>query len=186
MTNRFRSIAVAAAVLALPALASAQDQIVKVGYTDVGGVIGFGAVGSGLSFGGRFERAIKELPDLGGGTLGIAVSVDYHSYGQDYIGYSWSYKFIPIGVTANYHFNLENKKIVPFLGLGLGYTAVTCSFEGLGVSGNDLCGYDSGIRFIGRAGARYFFKENMALYGDAGTAGEGGSALNVGLTFKLR
>lgn len=184
MTNRIRSILVAAAVVALPSMASAQDQIFRVGYTDVGVTIGIGGRGnSDLSFGGRFERAFKAMPDYGNGTLAFALSADVHSWGDETGLYSYDYRIIPIGASVNYHFNLENKKLVPFLGAGLGYEIVTCDWDGPGTEDIDCGAYDSGIYFIGRAGARYFLTDRMAAYADVGT---GGSALNLGLTFKIR
>src|SRR5947209_1361359 len=51
------------------------------GYTDVGVVVGLGGIGSAsASFGGRFEHAIKALPDLGNGILGIQAAFDYYSW----------------------------------------------------------------------------------------------------------
>jgi hypothetical protein len=184
MTNRIRSFLVAAAVVALPSMASAQDQIFKVGYTDIGVIIGLGGLGeTGVSFGGRFERAFKDMPDYGNGTLAFALSADVHSWDYDSFGYSYSYRIIPIGATVNYHFNLENKKIVPFLGAGLGYQMATCDFDGPNVNIDCDAAYDSGIYFIGRAGARYFLSERLAAYADVGT---GGASLNLGVMFKIR
>ena len=180
MTNRIRSFLVAAAVVALPSMASAQDRTLNVGYTDIGAVIGLGNIGdAGISIGGRFERIIRELPSLGTGTLGIQVSADMYSYDA---GFGGSFRYIPIGATANYHFNLENKKIVPFVGLGLGYSILSCSYDDDNIFGVDLCP-NSGLYFIGKAGARYFLNDNLALYGDVGA---GAATLNVGVTFKLR
>lgn len=168
-------LAVAALLAAAPSQASAQ---VKLGYTDVGAVVGLGGLGSAsLSIGGRFERIFKALPDLGNGLLGIGVAADV---------YSWSagaakYRYIPIGATANYHFKLDPKnKLDLFLGAGLGFQSVSCSYNG---SGNLCGGYSSGVYFIGRGGGRYFLKPNLALYGDVGT---GAATLNAGLTFKLK
>jgi hypothetical protein len=145
---------------------------------DVGAVIGIGGIGSAsASFGGRFEKIFKELPDLGGGLLGIGVSADYYSY--SYFGYSVSW--IPIGATANYHFKLDNKKFDPFLGAGLGFQLVSCS--GSGTLGNLGCGYSSGVYFIGRAGARYFLTDKLAAYADVGA---GAATVNLGITFKLK
>lgn len=183
MTNRIRSYLVAAAVVAMPSMASAQDQIFQVGYTDIGITIGLGGLGeTGVSFGGRFERAFKEMPDYGNGTLAFALSADVHSWSYDSGPYQWSYRIIPIGASVNYHFNLENKKLVPFLGAGLGYQITSCDYDGPFF--DDDCGsYNSGIYFIGRAGARYFLSERMAGYADVGT---GGAALNLGIMFKIR
>jgi len=150
------------------------------GYTDIGGVIGLGGVGSAsASFGGRMEHAIKPLPDLGNGMLGIQAAFDYYSWsgGAGLGAYSW--KYIPIGVTANYHFKLDEPKLDPFVGLGLGYQIITCDAPGL--PGN-YCS-NSAVYFIGRAGARYFFSPKMAVYGDVGA---GGATLNLGVMFKLK
>jgi len=148
----------------------------QVGYTDIGPTIGIGGIGSAsVSFGGRFERGIKDLPSLGDGVLGIMVGVDYYSWSASQ--YKWSY--IPIGATANYHFNIENEKIDPFLGLGLGYSIISCDWPGIGAN---LCS-NSALYFIGRAGGRYFINPRLALYGDVGA---GAATLNVGVTFKLQ
>jgi hypothetical protein len=153
--------------------------IFGLGYTDIGGVIGLGGVGSAsASFGGRFEHAIKALPDLGNGMLGIQAAFDYYSWsGGTGLGtYSW--KYIPIGVTANYHFKVTEPKLDPFVGLGLGYQIITCDAPGLP---SGYCS-NSAVYFIGRAGARYFFSPKMAVYGDVGA---GGATLNLGVMFKL-
>ena len=166
------------AITATSAAAQAKSSggIFNVGYTDIGPTIGLGGLsGASASFGGRFEHAIKALPDLGGGILGIQVGAEYYSWSSSF----YSVKFIPIGVTANYHFKLDEPKIDPFVGLGLGYDVESCSYPGVTNIG---CGYSSGVYFIGRAGVRYFFAPNMALYGDVGA---GGATLNIGLMFKL-
>lgn len=161
-----------AAVLARPAAAQGYGA----GYMDIGPTVGFGSVGSAsMAFGGRFEKALKPLPSLGNGMLGIQVGLTYYSWSDAF----FSYKYIPIGVTANYHFKLSDPKIDPFLGLGLGYEYVSCSYAG---QGNLGCA-GSAIYFIGRAGIRYFFAPKMALYGDVGA---GGAAFNVGIMFKLK
>ena len=144
----------------------------SVGYTDVGPTLGLGGLGSaGISFGGRFERGLKALPDLGNGVLGFQVSVDYYSYNNRFGGTDYGFSFIPIGATANYHFALENKKVDPFIGAGLGFLVTNTSYVG---------SYNSGLYFIGRAGVRYFWKPNMALYADLGA---GAATLNAGLMF---
>ena len=171
------------AMAAVPAAAQMKSAAnFSTGYTDVGPVIGLGGLnGASASFGGRFEHALQALPNLGNGTLGIQAAFDYYSWSANFVGYGWSYKYIPIGVTANYHFKLDEPKIDPFIGAGLGYNIVSCS--GSGAFGSVSCGYSSGIYFIGRVGARYFFAPKMALYADAGA---GGAAFNVGLMFKVQ
>ena len=169
--------ALVAGTQTLGAQAAAKPAGFAVGYTDIGPAVGLGNVGSAsMSFGGRFERAIKALPDMNNGTLGVGVSFDYYSWSSPF--YSWRY--IPIGVTANYHFKLTDTRIDPFIGAGLGYQMISCDFTGTG--GVDLCS-NSAIYFIGRVGGRYFFNPRMAAYADAGA---GAATLNVGLMFKLQ
>lgn len=175
--------AVLTTVLAVvPATARAQapgsagtNSLFRSGYTDIGPTIGLGGIGSaGMAIGGRFERAIKQLPNLGNGALGIQASVDFWNYNNTYVGKDYDFRYINLGVTANYHFNVKsNPKIDPFLGLGLGNSSVSTDWAG---------DYSSGIYFIGRAGIRYFYKPRLALYADAGA---GASTLNLGVTFGL-
>jgi hypothetical protein len=167
-------IAVAGIAAAVPLGAQTTGQIFQLGYTDIGPVVGIGGIGgAGLSFGGRFERAIKTLPNLGDGTLGIEGSVDYWSYNDRFINIDYGFRYIAFGGTANYHFKVKtNPKVDPFLGLGLGFNSVS----------SDYVSASSGVYFIGRAGIRYFYKPKLALYADAGA---GASTLNFGLMFKL-
>ena len=178
---RFRSLFPLAAVLLSLRGTSAHAQLPK-GYTDVGVVAGLGNIGNaGLAPGARFERIIRELPEMGGGTFGIGVGVNYYSYSNRFGATRWNTSFLPIGATGNYHFKLANKKWDAFVGAGLGYQIINCSFSGIGASG-DLCG-NSALYFIGRAGGRYFYKPRVALYADAGA---GDAVLNFGATLKLR
>jgi hypothetical protein len=157
--------------------AHAQDGF-KLGYTDVGPVIGLGGIGSAtVSIGGRLEFGVADLPDLGKGVLGVEVSIDHYSYNA----FNYGFSYTPLGATANYHFHLENAKFDPFVGLGLGdliFSAPSSCPTG--------CSYNaSGIYFIGRLGMRYFVSPKLALYGDVGS-GSGAGALHVGVTFKLK
>jgi len=158
----------------------------KPGYTDIGFAVGLGNTGNAAAaVGGRFEHAIKTLPDMANGTLGIEVSLDYYAYSGAFPfgGFSWSVTALPIGVTANYHFKLDDPKFDPFMGAGLGYEIVTCRFSGPSTISTGGCGQVSQVAFIGRVGARYFMSPKMALYGDVGT---GPTTLNIGLMFKVK
>lgn len=145
------------------------------GYMDVGPTIGIGSIGAaGIAFGGRFERALRTLPDLGNGVLGIQASVDMWNYNDRFGTLDYDFRYIAFGVTANYHFRLEGKpRIDPFLGLGLGNSAVSTDYAG---------DYSSGLYLIGRAGVRYFHSPRLAFYADAGA---GAATLNAGVTFAL-
>jgi hypothetical protein len=165
----------AALLLTLSWNGRAAAQGYGVGYTDVGPVIGFGGLGeAGLSIGGRFERAIKALPDMGNGVLGIEASFDWWSFSVG--SFDWSY--IGIAGTVNYHFHVEGGEWDPFLGLGLGDYIVNAPD-----CGPISCGsYGTGIYFVGRAGVRYFFSPAMAAYADVGA---GAATFNAGIMFKL-
>ena len=170
------TIAVGAAILALRT--TRVEAQVTLGYTDVGAVVGLGNLGNAnLSFGGRFEKVFKKLPDLGNGLLGVGLSADVYSFEAG----GANYRYVPIGVTANYHFKLDPKnKLDVFVGAGLGFQTISCSYNGTG----NLCGgYSSGAYFIGRAGGRYFLSPKTAVYADLGA---GAATVNVGLTFKLQ
>lgn len=174
--NVLRGTVVVLLSAATAATAAAQgDPMFKLGYTDIGPVIGLGGIGdAGLSFGARFERAIKSLPDMGGGTLGIEASVDIWTYNSPFGTSAYDFRWMAFGGTANYHFAVKsNPKVDPFLGAGLGFNTVSTD------AGGD---YSSGIYFIGRAGIRYFLSSRLALYADAGA---GASAINGGVTFKI-
>ena len=172
--------------------ASAQDEGYTVGHTDFGPVIGLGGLGGAdIAIGGRFEKAIKQLPDLGNGIIGIQASVDWYSFDQRFLGFgsSFGYTYVPISVIANYHFQIQtNKKWDPFVGIGLGYQRVSydCEINGIDYCDDDLYGggdYGSGLYFVGRVGVRYFWRPRLALYADAGA---GAANLHVGVMYKFR
>ena len=146
---------------------------INLGYSDIAAVIGLGGIGeASIALGGRYEKIIKALPDMNDGLLGIRAGVDWYSFSVS--GYSWSY--IPVSASANYHFKMQNTKFDPFVGAGLGFYIVS---EPSGFTG---AGYNSGVYFIGVIGMRYFLNPNMAFYADAGA---GAGSLHVGLSWKL-
>lgn len=182
--KKMRKLFAAAALAAMcTAAAPAAQAQLPVGYTDIGVVLGLGNIGdAGIAPGVRFEKIIKDLPDLGGGTLGIQVGAGYYSYGNKVAVVDWDVTYIPIGATANYHFKFENEKLDAFVGAGLGYQIINCSYNSPYTGSIDYCS-NSSLYFIGRIGGRYFFSPKTAFYADAGA---GDATLNVGLSFKLR
>ena len=159
-----------------PAAAQSNGSGFGLGHTDIGPTVGLGGIGSaGLSLGARFERAIKYLPNLGKGTLGIQVGADYYHYSDSFGATNYGFTFIPIGATLNYHVHLNDGKFDPFVGAGLGYAIFSSSFTGTGGAGG-------GIYFIGRAGLRYFVSNGMALYGEVGA---GAATINAGMMFRM-
>ncbi len=173
MVKQLPGMIAAVAVLATSSLEAGAQGGIAVGYSDVAGVVGLGGIGdASIALGGRYEKIIKPLPDMGDGLLGIRAGVDWYTFSV--LGYSWSY--IPVSASANYHFKMENKKFDPFVGAGLGFYIVS---EPSGYSGP---GFNSGLYFIGVVGMRYFLSDNMAFYADAGA---GAGSLHVGLSWKL-
>ena len=173
----------ACAILAVPSHEASAQGGVGMGYTDIGAVVGLGNTGdAGIALGGRFEKIFKSLPDMNNGLLGLQVGLDWWSWNYNYFGgNSSSVSYIPIGVTANYHFKMENKKFDPFVGAGLGYQIVNASCV---VNGVDYCGsYSSEIYFIAKAGVRYFLNANTALYADAGA---GAATLSIGAVWNMK
>jgi hypothetical protein len=145
-----------------------------VGYTDIGPVIGLGEIGeAGVSIGARFERAFKRLPQWGDGVLSFSVSVDHYRYDQG----DFDFSYTPIGATVNYHVRLTQRQWDPFVGIGLGHYLDSTPDICVG------CDFNSGLYFIGRAGLRYFWRPNLALYADIGS---GPGVVRVGVMVKLR
>lgn len=174
-------LAVAFSAALLAGASTAQAQLAK-GYSDITAVVGLGNIGdAGLAPGGRYEKIVKDLPNFGGGTLGIMVGANYYSYSDRVSSIGWSVKTLPIVGTANYHFKLENKKIDAFIGLGLGYQIINCSYDSPQGS-FDYCS-NSTLYLAARAGGRYFFAPKMAVYADVGA---GDAVLNAGVSFKLK
>jgi opacity protein-like surface antigen len=165
----------------------AQDGAFTNGHMDVGPTIGFGGISGGTAFGGRFEKGFKELPNLGNGVLGLQVSVDYYNYdyGNDFFfNGDHGISVLPISVLVNYHIHLNNQKLDPFVGAGIGYERVSSNFDCETIFGTGFnCDFSSNsMYFAGRAGIRYFFQPRMALYADVGA---GAASMNVGLMFKI-
>lgn len=140
----------------------------------LGPTIGIGGIdGASLAIGGRYEKGVKQLPNLGNGVLGIGAIVNFYQYSTaNFGGASSDFRFVQLGGTANYHFHMDDPKWDPFLGFGLGYVAANVS--GLGTA-------NSGLFTVGYAGVRYFYTPNMAIQADLGV---GSSTLNIGLMFR--
>ena len=174
MIRKCAGIIVLATVAGLPGQ-DAAAQGFAVGQTVVGPVVGLGGLGeSSLSLGVRFERGILDVPDLGDGVIGIQAGLDFYSYSYSVYGVDLgTFRYIPVGVTANYHFNTESDRIDPFVGLGVGYTTATCDGCGTAVT--------SPLYAIGRAGIRYSI-ERLALYADVGV---GEATVHAGVMFQF-
>ena len=166
--------------LALAGVSAAQAQSgFTASQTRIGPVIGLGGInGAGLSWGGRFEKAIKQLPNLGDGVLSFQASVDYYSFTATAGTFKSTAKVIPFSGTVNYHINTKNEKWDAFVGAGLGYQVYSYSDNFSGTTG----AASSGIFFVGRLGGSYSIANALALYADVGA---GAATLNAGVMFDL-
>lgn len=135
----------------------------------IGPRLGLSGVGNSASIGAEFEVARDER-------IGIGGFADYWSYSDRFEDLTSSVSYLAFGATGSYHFEVEDDRWDPFVGLALGYFIVSYedNFSGVGgVSGSRL--------FLGgQGGVRYFFKENTAL---VARAGFGAAYLSVGLDF---
>lgn len=122
-------------------------------------------------------------------SVGPYLGYTSHSESGSTFGYSYKQKwsFIDIGVRGSYHFNevfeIQNEQVDVYGGAFLGYLISNYSYssnipndEG---RSNSLGG---GLRLGIHVGARYFFSEKVAGYGELGY---GVAPLSLGVTFKL-
>lgn len=118
-------------------------------------------------------------------SVGPYLGYTSYKYNYGFFGsrYDYRYTFLDIGVRASYHFSelfeINNEKVDVYGGAFLGF--LISSFSGDSVTGYDDP-YSGGVRLGLHAGARYFFSEKVAGYGELGY---GIAPLSLGVTFKL-
>lgn len=130
-----------------------------------------GGLGIGASFEHGFTDAIS-----GGAILG------YSSANDNFGVYDYGFRVLTIGVRASYHFTellkINNDKLDLYGGAGLAYRNLSYK--------NDLiAGYNargSSVFPVIHAGVRYFFAENIGVYGEVGYSF---ATLQGGVTFKF-
>jgi hypothetical protein len=139
------------------------------GNNCLGAHVGLSGVGSALTLGLDYERAVTEPGKAGPGIIGIGGLFDYYHWSEDFFGYGGSWTYIDLGVSGMYHFIIPgNRKIDPFVGLVLGYEIATWSWSssmsGYGFSNPTAGGFTLG----GSAGIRYFLSDQWALQARVG------------------
>lgn len=115
-------------------------------------------------------------------TVGPYLGYTSYNYRWAY-GERWRYTFLDIGVRGSYHFSelfeIRNEAVDVYGGLSLGYLISS-------YSGDDISGahdpYPDVFRLGLHIGARYFFSEKVAGFGELGY---GVAPLALGLTFKF-
>lgn len=168
MTNRFRSITVAAALL-VPALATAQSttkafgtssRIFNVGILTGGDYEGFG-------IGASFEKGVYEFtPSL---TLGLGAFAGFvkGDVGQSN-GFEYNVTQIPVMAIGNVHLAIPSQpNLDVYGGLSLGIVRFSSSFDGAAPTGfDDASSSDLGLGI--QVGARYAFTPKVTAFGQLG------------------
>jgi len=131
----------------------------------LGAHIGLSGVGSTLTYGLDYERAITQPGEVGPGMIGLGGLFDYYHYSEDFGGFGGGWTYIDLGVSGMYHFVLDNKKWDPFLGLVLGYEIASWSWTGVSGYTSPTAG---GFTLGGSAGVRYFLSDQWALQARVG------------------
>lgn len=116
-------------------------------------------------------------------TVGPYLGYTSYTYNWGFGGERWRYTFLDLGVRGSYHFSelfeIRNEKVDVYGGAFLGF--LVSSYSGDAFTGYDDP-YTGGLRLGIHAGARYFFSEKVAGYGELGY---GIAPLSLGFTFKL-
>lgn len=199
MTRNIRMLALMGIIAATGASHEVQaqfeqgDNVLGVGV-GIGGGYGIGFSGSGVSqspaIGLHFDHG---MGDLGPGTWGLGGYVGYKTlrYKSDVpaLNYTYDYRwtYFTIGVRGTWHYNEwhGNDKLDVYGGLMLAYQGV--SFKNNTVYPDNWTGlrYEwsgGGIGLSGILGARYYFSDNIGVFGEAGF---GVAVLQVGLAAKF-
>ncbi|MDC7221125.1 MAG: hypothetical protein PQJ59_14410 [Spirochaetales bacterium] len=125
-----------------------------------------------------YAQPIADLPFSFGGIVAYAKSEDDYSY----FGYNWTYEYsyILIGGRAAYHVDFGVDNLDTYAGVLLGFNIVNSSVSGDSWGSSSA---DSSYMLYGAyAGARYFFTDNIAAFGEVGY---GMGLITLGATFKL-
>lgn len=138
------------AVLFVAAMASAQaSQYFKPSGIYLTPQIGFHSWGGSIPFGANAEYALNENIGIGGTLMAQFWSETY-----------WSESLISIAAEVNYHFiKLDAEKIDLYVGVGLGYSIVSVSYDSGYTTGSSA---SSGLNLQPIIGARYYFSPKMA------------------------
>ncbi len=178
-------------VLASITLVSAQD-VFKKGDMVLNVGIGLGNTlhtGSGYStvippISGSFEYCIKDNLFDSKSSLGVGAYLGYTSseYKYNYTGigkFKYKYSDVVLGVRGALHYQFI-PKLDTYAGISLGYDIVSGSS-----SGSHNIAYSassSAVYFGGFLGARYYFKNNLAVMAELGYDV---SVFNIGIAYKF-
>lgn len=169
----------AAALLAAPAVASAQSTTFDVGsrVASIGFMTGGDYEGSGI--GGQAEFGILKL---GKATLGVGGFVGYQRDSETILSTKYSTTVIPIMAIGNVHFPIASQpKLDVYAGASLGFFRVSAEVDGPGLGNVDASDTDSGFGIQG--GVRYNMASKLSLMGQVGVGDI--PLLFAGVSFKF-
>jgi hypothetical protein len=151
--------------------------------------LGFG-LGSTLYSGFYYKSMIPPLSasvDVGivdnvleKGVIGVGGYLGYSSYKLDYSSYGWKYSNLILGGRGTFHYPLVDK-LDTYAGLLLGFNVSTTKEFGSVLPGT-FHSSNGGIVYSAFVGAKYYLKDNVALFGEFGY---GISYLTLGVSLKF-
>lgn len=109
--------------------------------------------------------------------ISTGITASYTS--KRFKGFDLKYNAFYLGVRGSYHFALNNNKLDPYLGGGLGYVVVSVGDKTYGT-----LAAGSGVGYSFFAGGRYYWAEKASLYAELGYGSL--SILNLGVSFKFQ
>jgi hypothetical protein len=172
------------AMVALPGVASAQDNAWHQKDMVLSGGVGFGMYGlygtSSLPpIFLAFETGVAEKITLGG-------IVAYSGSTNDFTYGSYKYTYIVVSPRGEYHFLEHNPKFDAYAGVGLGYvivsSSVTYTDPTLQRFATSFSASGSYFFFDVFVGGRYYISQKFALMGELGY---GVGFIRVGVSYKL-
>jgi hypothetical protein len=123
-----------------------------------------------------YERSILDgLIKKQNGAIGIGAYLGYYGDTE----HDWRYSHYVIGARGAFHYQFI-PKLDTYAGLMLGYNVASVKWVGEGESTGTASGSTFGYALF--AGARYFFKPKLGVYGELGY---GIAYLSAGVTLKL-
>lgn len=148
-------------------------------------VVGFSFLGSAIQYGINYENTFMINSEH---KVGFGVVTKYWKYSENIDNIETSYVIFLVGVQANYHFNLENKKVNPWVGVALAYnlgsTKATWNIDPHPdevLESPDQVGIWKSVH----AGLRYWLTENIAASTRIGLGNMSYGALDLGIVFRM-
>jgi hypothetical protein len=114
--------------------------------------------------------------------ISVGAYANYMNFNNiGFIGSTYSYHLLYLGVKGNYYFNqllgYGSKKYHLYAGLNIGYAKLI-------TSDNSFSGYNSRPFLGGQIGVRYFFNKKFGVFAEGDYSGIGGGT--IGLSIKLK